>query len=91
MAISAGTINKLLNYLNITWNDPELVAVITDIASRGEVYINKYGKATYEFDEPGLHQSLLFDYVRYERSFSLNEFQKDYLQELASLMLEGRA
>jgi len=75
------------NYLDITWDDADADKKLTGIIDRGIAYIDGIAGREQDYSTPGLAQSLLFNYCRYERSNMLEDFHKNYLHELLSLQI----
>ena len=75
------------NYLDITWEDTEGDKKLIGIIDRGIAYIDGIAGQEQDYATPGLAQSLLFNYCRYERSNALEDFHKNYLHELLSLQI----
>ena len=70
------------NYLDITWQD--------DIAVAGMGYLDgKIGTAQ-DYTQPGLHRSLLFDYIRYTRDGAADIFENNYRHLILAAQNERR-
>lgn len=78
-------LKDLKNYLDITWEDPAGDEKLAGILLRGMGYLNHIAGAELNYMLEDKPRELLFDYVRYVRSNSLDEFQGDYLHELLAL------
>ena len=64
-------------YLQITWEDTETNARITELIRAGIAYLDgKLGDGLY--DSPGSDRTLLFEYVRYARDGALDVFENNY-------------
>ena len=76
------------NYLDITWEDAEGDKKLSGILARGMRYLDGIAGEKLDYTEEDKPREHLFDYVRYVRSSSLNDFQKNYLHELLALQVE---
>lgn len=75
------------NYLDITWNDDQTNKKLQGIIYRGQKYLNRIAGKELDFNVEDQPKELLLEYCRYVRSNALEEYQKNYLQELLSLQL----
>ena len=87
MALPAGLLEAVRNYLDITWVDATGDTKLTGIIERGMKYIDSLSGATMDYSEESKPRELLFDYCRYARSNALSDFQPNYLHELLSLQI----
>ena len=87
MALPAGLLEAIRNYLDITWVDADGDTKLTGIITRGMKYIDKIAGAELDYALEDKPRELLFDYCRYARSNALNEFQTNYIHELLSLQI----
>lgn len=87
MALPEGLLDKVKNYLDITWDDTDTDTKLTGIAERGIKYIDNIAGSSMDYTEEDKPLELLLDYCRYVRSNALEEFQKNYLSELISLQI----
>lgn len=87
MALPAGLLEAVRNYLDITWVDAAGDLKLTGIVSRGIKYIDSLAGAEMDYTIESKPRELLFDYCRYVRSNALDEFQTNYLHELLSLQI----
>ena len=89
--ISAGLLAEVKNYLDITWTDTDADAKLAGQISRGIAYIcAKTGLQPADFegqnaDERG--KELLFNYVLYDRAGAVNEFKKNYMDDIVGLRI----
>lgn len=74
-------------YLDITWSDPATNAKISRLIAAGKLYLEDIAGTDLDFSQPGMEQSLLFDYVRYARSGASELFWDNYKKELTALRL----
>ncbi|MGI6634185.1 MAG: hypothetical protein ACOX7B_03315 [Christensenellales bacterium] len=89
MAVEALTLlDKVRNFLDITWEDSELDNKLVGIIGRGIAYIDRIAgrDQTYQDNTPAM--GLLLNYCLYEQSNQLSEFQRNYLHELNALQLD---
>ena len=87
MALPAGLLEAVRNYLDITWVDATGDTKLTGIIERGMKYIDSLSGATMDYSEESKPRELLFDYCIYTRSNALSDFQPNYLHELLSLQI----
>ena len=87
MALPAGLLEAVRNYLDITWVDDAGDEKLSGIIERGMKYINKVAGAELDYTVEEKPRELLFDYCRYVRSNALDEFQNNYLPELLTLQI----
>ena len=82
-------LKELKNYLDITWEDSSGDEKILGMMKRGEAAISgKIGKCDFSKDTP--EKALLFVYVMYERSGELDQFWKNYKEEIISLQIDRK-
>lgn len=82
-----GLFESVKNYLDITWemSDKEVEKLSGTIA-RGKAFLSgKIGECN--FDEETQEKALLLDYCMYARSGQVDEFMKNYRQEIISLQI----
>ncbi len=87
MSLPVGLLAAVRNYLDITWDDEAGDVKLSGIIARGIRYIDNTAGASQNYTIEDKPRELLFDYCRYVRSNSLNEFQTNYLHELLSLQI----
>ena len=87
MALPAGLLEAVRNYLDITWVDVAGDTKLTGIIERGMKYIDSLSGAAMDYSIEDKPRELLLDYCRYVRSNALNEFQTNYLHEILSLQI----
>jgi hypothetical protein len=87
MALPEGLLDKVKNYLDITWDDDQLDSKLTGIAERGMRYIDGIAGSNMDYTIEDKPLELLLDYCRYVRSNALEVFQKNYLHELLILQI----
>ena len=87
MALPAGLLEAVRNYLDFTWVDAAGDEKLTGIIERGMKYIDSLAGAAMDYSIEDKSRELLLDYCRYGRSNALNEFQTNYLHELLSLQI----
>lgn len=86
-------IAKLVDYIkvqcNYQWIDDNMRMKLSNIIMDGIAYLdNVYGKEN-DYTKEGLARSLLVNYVLYAQANALDDFSKNYKQELLSLNLSG--
>lgn len=74
-----------LDYLQITWEDPQLQRKLELGLQRGESLLNEYAGCELDFETPDTPQALLFDYLRYVRSDATEVFEHNFGQDLIRL------
>ena len=87
MALPAGLLEAVRNYLDITWVDVAGDEKLSGIISRGIRYIDSPAGAAMDYSIEDKPRELLLDYCRYARSNALDEFQTNYLHEILSLQI----
>lgn len=88
MALPAGLLDAVKNYLDITWEDDAGDEKLSGIITRGIAYLDKVAGEALDYTVEDKPRELLMDYCRYARSNALSEFQDNYLHELLSLQIE---
>lgn len=83
-------LDDVKNYLDITWQDDATDQKIRGIISRGEAYLDRLTGETNDYESEGNARALLFDYVRYAQANALDDFEKNYVRELAQLRLDAQ-
>lgn len=77
-------------YLDITWEgDVELEKKLKGMIQRGIKYIEYFSGKQMDYQEEGSARALLFDYVRYARSGSVDRFMQNYQSELLMFQMEN--
>ena len=88
MTISAELLAAAKNYLAITWTDEAADLKLTGQLKRGISYIvSKTGVQLSAFETEGREQELLFNYVLYDRSGSVDQFKVNYRSDLIGLRM----
>lgn len=78
------------NYLDITWDDDALDDKIWNLTVGGMTYLDgKIGDAQ-DYTQPGIHRSLLLDYVRYSRDGAADIFENNYRHLILAAQNERR-
>lgn len=77
------------NYLDITWEDEDGDAKLRGILARGMTYLDHAAGVALDYDEGTAARALLLDYVRYVRAGALQDFGRDFAQELLGLHIAG--
>lgn len=89
--VSEGLLAEVKNYLDITWEDTDADAKLTGQIRRGIAYISaKTGAKPSDFDGENADdrvKELLFNYVLYDRSGAVNEFKKNYKNDIVGLRI----
>lgn len=75
------------NYLDITWDmDTGEIEKLSGIIKRGEAFLE--GKiGTCDFTQETQEKALLLNYCMYARAGQIDEFMKNYRQEIISLQI----
>ena len=75
------------NYLDITWEmNAEEIEKLSGTIDRGKAFLSgKIGECN--FDEETQERALLLDYCMYARSGQIDEFVRNYRQEIISLQI----
>ncbi len=91
IAVSAGLLAEVKNWLDITWDDTDADAKLEGQIRRGIAYISsKTGvePSAFDGDDPNERaKELLFNYVLYDRSGAVNEFKKNYRSDIIGLRI----
>ena len=88
MTISTELLAAAKNYLDITWTDEAADLKLTGQLKRGINYIiSKTGVQASAFEVEGREQELLFNYVLYDRSGSVDQFKVNYRSDLIGLRM----
>ncbi|MCR0567429.1 hypothetical protein MKC54_05240 [[Clostridium] innocuum] len=87
-------ISKLLddvkNYLDITWADDATDKKICGMISRSMKYLNDLTGSALDYEVEDMPRELLFLRVMYDRAGALDDFRKNYLNELNGLVTRER-
>ena len=78
-------LEKLKEYLNITYDDEATDKMLTGALERGKRILDDYAGDKLNYDEEGLAKQLLFDYCRYVRSHAAEMFEQNFRHDLISL------
>lgn len=65
-------------YLQITWEDANTDARITELIVSGAAYISSKMTGDVDYNTPCIERTLLFEYVRYARDGALDVFENNY-------------
>jgi hypothetical protein len=87
MALPAGLLEAVKNYLDITWEDADLDTKLTGIIARGMKYLDSVAGVELDYTAEDKPRELLLDYCRYVRSNALDEYMTNYLPELLTLQM----
>lgn len=78
------------NYLDVTWDDEAIDKKLWDIAVGGMAYLDSKIGTAQDYTLPGLHRSLLFDYIRYARDGASDIFENNYRHLILAAQSERR-
>ena len=78
-------INKVKLDLNITWDEPQTDAKVSDAISTAEAIINDYAGASVDYTSDAIAERLCRDCVRYIWNECLDEFEGRYRSQLIAL------
>ena len=84
-------LDEVKNYLDITWEDPQLEEKLDGIIARGKRYIDRIAGSPQDYEIEDKPKELLLDYCRYARSNALEMFQRNFLHELNGFQLDREA
>lgn len=74
---------RVKSKLNITWKDAETEAKIKNLTEDAISTLNfKIGNNTIDYNLSGIEKSLFLNYCLYSWNNCLNEFDKDYINEI---------
>lgn len=83
-------LDDVKNYLDITWADDATDKKICGMIFRGMKYLNDLTGCTLDYEIEDAPRELLFIRVMYERAGALDDFRKNYLNELNGLVTNER-
>lgn len=83
-------LNDVKNYLDITWDDDATDVKLRGMISRGMKYLNDLTGSDLDFTKEESPREMLFIRIMYERAGALDDFRKNYLSELNSLVMSER-
>lgn len=90
-AIASTVLDDVKDYVGVTWSDETTEKNIThDIESGIRELVNIGGEDLDFTTNADGSRALLFDYVRYARSGSIEEFRNNYRESLVNLALAYR-
>lgn len=73
------------NYLDRTWGDDDFDKKLEGILQRGQNYLNIAAGTLLDYGKQGAPRALLFDYARYALNNALDEFEKNYNDQILKL------
>lgn len=88
--VDSKLLDDVKNYLDITWADDATDKKICGMISRSMNYFNKLTGSTLDYDVEDTPRELLFLRVMYDRAGALDDFKKNYLNELNGLVMRER-
>lgn len=75
--------DKVRNKLNITWDDVETKSRVKDMIEDSINILNfKIGCFDIDYVKPGIERTLFLNYCLYSWNNCVNEFDKDYMNEI---------
>lgn len=83
-------LDKLKNYLDITWNDTHTDEKLSGILARAQAKLCAYAGAELTFAENTDEQQLLFDLCRYVWNNASEDFEDNYRADLIMLRAKHR-
>lgn len=89
MSLPVGLLASAKNYLDITWEDTATDEKLAGVLSRGIAYLDRIAGDTLDYTKESQARALLFDYARYARANSLQDFAGDFLVELNGLHIDA--
>lgn len=90
--VTPALLREVRDYLDITWEDEATDRKLTGQIQRGIAYLaDKTGveKSASAFAEDERAQSLLLNYLLYDRAGALDQFTKNYRSEILGLKLRN--
>ena len=82
-------LEEVKTYLKITWDDNRTNAEITALIEQANYYLlNKTGVEEIDYTEDLDAKSILKDYCRYVRNYSLEYFEENFASHVWSLILK---
>lgn len=77
--------------LDITWLDEAAEKKLTSIIKNGISYLDGKSGSKNDYITEGRAQSLLFNYVRYDREGLFHEFEANYRSEIIAFINKAKA
>ena len=90
--VTPALLREVRDYLDITWEDEATDRKLTGQIQRGIAYLaDKTGveRSASAFSEDERAQSLLLNYLLYDRAGALDQFAKNYRSEILGLKLRN--
>lgn len=81
-------LEEVKQYLAITWNDEITNSQVQNSINEGKAYIESVVGSPILFNSDLVAKSLLKDYCRYVRNYSLELFESNFKDKLISLQLK---
>lgn len=75
------------NYLDITYNNPDLDAKLDQIIGRGMAYLDDLAGGKQDYSIESMPRALLFDYCRYAINNALEYFEHNFSSALIALRI----
>lgn len=90
MSVSPATalLAAVKNYLQITWEDTDTDARITELIAAGQSYLDSKLGAAGDYTVYGFPRTLLFEYVRYARDGALDVYENNYRSMILAMQHE---
>lgn len=85
-----GLLDIIKNYLDRTWQDEKADQKLLLIINNGISELDRLSGIKNDYTQAGQAQSLLFAYVMYDLSSSLDDFKKNYRSDLVSFINRGK-
>lgn len=83
--VSTEQIDKVKNYIDITWNDKETDLKIEGIVKRATNILYKYAGTLFEIEDESDEEQLLLDLCRYIYNHAYEDFKVNFRSELIML------
>ena len=81
-------VKEVKDYLKITWDDEITNSNINNFISQGIMFINNLTGTTIDYEKDLDARSLLKDYCRYAREYSLEYFEDNYQKTILRLQIK---
>lgn len=89
MTYAVELLDEVKNYpgIDITWNDQSIDKQLTGLIGIGMKVLDGKAGATLDYSTDGMPKQLLFEYVKYARNGTLNEFMNNLTPFLLDLRI----
>lgn len=82
-------LEDVLNEIDVTFDDKRTRKRIKEIMQQGKERLEQLKGAAIDFEKEKTARTLLFSFCRYGRSNAIEEFERDFSQQLTAFTLEA--